>query len=137
MMLIGTSLGQCLKDILSGEVPESDVVMIITRTMAEDAEKLMVVVDHYYHSGNGNRNSYDLSVDGTKTIEEARDLATRLFNTGKIHQPRCFPDFGGGYVHPGMYASGHWIQLAPKSWNTTPAVVEAYDKYKMLDALTK
>jgi hypothetical protein len=136
-MLIGTSLGQCLKDILSGQVSESDVVMIITRTMAEDAEKLMVVVDHYYYSGNGNHNSYDLSVGDTKTIEEVRELASRLFNTGKIHQPRCFPNFRGGYVHPDMVGAGTWIELAPKTWNTTPAVVEAYDKYKMLDALTK
>jgi hypothetical protein len=135
MMLIGTSLGQCLKDILSGEVSESDVVMIITRTMAPDAERLLPVLEHYYHSGNGS--DYDLSVDGTKTIEEVNELAMRLFNTGKIHQPRCFPNFGGGYVHPGMSGAGNWIELAPKTWNTTPAVVDAYKKYKMLDALTR
>lgn len=135
MMLIGTSLGQCLKDILSGEVSESDVVMIITRTMAPDAERLLPVIEHYYHSGNGQ--SYDLSVDGTKTIEEVNELVMRLFNTGKIHQPRCFPNFGGGYVHPGMGGCGNWIELAPANWNTTPAVVEAYKQYKLLDALTK
>jgi hypothetical protein len=135
MMLIGTSLGQCLKDILSGKVSESDVVMIITRTRAEDAEKLFEVLDHYYYSGNGQ--SYDLSVDGTKTIEEVRELASRLFNTGKIHQPRCFPNFGGGYVHPGMSGAGNWIELAPANWNSTPAVVEAYKQYQMLDALTR
>jgi len=135
MMLIGTSLGQCLKDILSGQVSESDVVMIITRTMAPDAEKLLPVLEHYYYSGNGS--SYDLSVDGSKTIEEVNELAMRLFNTGKIHQPRCFPNFGGGYVHPAMSGAGNWIELAPASWNTTPAVVEAYKQYQMLDALTK
>jgi hypothetical protein len=136
MMLIGTSLGQCLRDILAGEVSESDVVMIITRTMAPDAERLIPVVEHYYYGSNGS-GSYDLSVDGTKTLDEVKELAMRLFNTGKIHQPRCFPNFGGGYVHPGMAMGGKWIEIAPKTWNTTPAVLEAYDQYKMLDALTK
>jgi hypothetical protein len=134
-MLIGTSLGQCLRDILAGEVSESDVVMIITRTMAPDAERFLPVVEHYFYGAGGG--DYDLSVDGTKTLAEVNELALRLFNGGKIHQPRCFKNFTGGYVHPGMYAAGKWIELAPKSWNTTPAVLEAYDKYKMLDALTK
>lgn len=135
MMLIGTSLGQCLRDILAGEVPESDVVMIITRTMAPDVERFLPVIEHYYYGAGGG--SYDLSVDGTKSLDEVKELALRLFNGGKIHQPRCFPNFTGGYVHPGMSFAGNWIELAPKTWNTTPAVLEAYDKYKMLDALTK
>ena len=135
MMLIGTSLGQCLRDILAGEVSESDVVMIITRTMAPDVERFLPVVEHYFYGAGGG--DYDLSVDGTKTLAEVNELAMRLFNGGKIHQPRCFSNFGGGFVHPGMHDAGKWIELAPKSWNTTPAVIEAYDKYKMLDALTK
>jgi len=135
MMLIGTSLGQCLKDILSGEVPESDVVMIISRTMAPDVERFLPVLEQYYYGINGG--DYDLSVNNTKTLDEVNELGTRLFNTGKIHQPRCFPNFSGGFVHEGLRQAGKWIELPPKSWNTTPAVVEAYEKYKMLDALTK
>lgn len=134
-MLIGTSLGQCLRDILAGEVSEDDVVMIITRTMAPDAERFIPVLEEYYHGIGGS--SYDLSLDGSKTLDEVKELGLRLFNGGKIHQPRCFPNFRGGYVHPGMSGAGKWIEIAPKSWNTTPAVVEAYEKYKVLDALTK
>jgi len=135
MMLIGTSLGQCLKDILSGEVSESDVVMIITRTMAPDAERLIPVIEQYYYGADGDE--YDLSVHGTKTLAEVNELAMRLYNSGKIHQPRCFPNFSGGFLHPDMYGSGNWIEIVPKSWNTTPIVVEAYEKYRLLDALTK
>lgn len=135
MMLIGTSLGQCLKDILSGEVSESDVVMIITRTMAPDADRFIPVLEQYYSGIGGSQ--YDLSVNGTKTIEEVRELGLRLFNKGKIHQPRCFPDFGGGFVHPEMSGAGKWIEIVPDTWNSTPAVIDAYKKYKMLDALTK
>lgn len=134
-MLIGTSLGQCLKDILSGEVSESDVVLIITRTMAPDVERFLPVLEQYYYGAGGD--SYDLSVNGTKSLEEVNTLGIRLFNSGKIHQPRCSPNFRGGYVHPDMYGAGKWIELAPANWNSTPAVVEAYEKYKMLDALTR
>jgi hypothetical protein len=134
-MLIGTSLGQCLKDILTGEVSEDDVVMIITRTMAPDAERFIRVLEEYYNGIGGS--SYDLSVDGTKSIEEVKELGLRLFNSGKIHQPRCFSDFRGGYVHPDMVGAGKWIELAPANWNTTPAVVEAYKNYRVLDALTR
>lgn len=136
MMLIGTSLGRCLRDILAGDVPESDVVMIITRTMAPDVERFLTVVEHYYYGSNGG-GDYDLSMCGTKTLAEVNDLAMRMYSTGKIHQPRNFPNFPGGYVHPGMVGAGTWIEIAPKTWNTTPAVIEAYDKYKMLDSLTK
>jgi len=135
MMYIGTSLGQCLKDILSGEVSESDVVMIITRTMAPDAERFIPVLEDYYHGVGGS--SYDLSVNGTKTFDEVKEVGLRLFNGGKIHQPRCFLDFHSGYVHPDMAHAGTWIEVVPKTWNTTPIVVDAYEKYKMLDELTK
>lgn len=135
MMLIGTSLGQCIKDILDGTVDEKDVVMIITRTMAPDAERFIPVLEEYYDGIGGN--SYDLSVNGTKTLDEVKELGLRLFNGGKIHQPRCFKDFRGGFVHPAMASAGKWVELAPMNWNTTPAVVEAYNKYKMLDALTR
>ena len=30
-----------------------------------------------------------------------------------------------------------WVEVSPKNRNSTPMVVEAYEKYKMLDALTK
>jgi hypothetical protein len=134
-MLIGTSFGQCLKDILTGEVAESNVVLIITRTMFPDAEKLMTVVEQYYYGLNGG--AYDLSVGNTKTIEEAKEVALRLFNSGKIHQPRLFHDYHSEFIHPGLRAAGAWIELAPANWNNTPAVVEAYEQYKLLDSLTK
>ena len=103
--------------------------------MAPDAGRFIPVLEEYYHGIGGS--SYDLSLDGSKTLDEVKELGLRLFNGGKIHQPRCFPNFRGGYVHPGMSGAGKWIEIAPKSWNTTPAVVEAYEKYKVLDALTK
>lgn len=134
-MLIGTSLGQCVKDILSGAVDEKDVVIIITRTMAPDSERFVEVLFQYFSGAGGN--SYDLSLNDTIPFSDVEALGIRLFDGGKIHQPRCFKNFFSGFVHPDMQGAGKWIELAPANWNSTPAVVEAYKQYRVLDALTR
>jgi len=136
MMYIGTSLGRCLRSILLGEVSEDDVLLIITRTMTPDLEGFIVVVKQYYDDGNYSSyqpHEYDLSV---KSWEEVEALATDLYTTGKIHQPRNFATLGSQFIHPGL-RNDIWIEVSPKNRNTTPAVVEAYEKFKVLDALTK
>ncbi len=135
-MYIGTSLGRCLRSILLGEVSEDDVLLIITRTMTADLEEFIFIVKQYYDEGNytsRNPQDYDLSV---KSWEEVEALATLLYTTGKIHQPRNFVSLGNQFVHPDLH-SDIWVEVSPKNRNSTPMVVEAYEKYKMLDALTK
>jgi hypothetical protein len=135
-MYIGTSLGRCLRSILLGEVSEDDVLLIITRTKTPDLEGFMVIVKQYYDEGNytsRNPSSYDLRV---KPWEEVEALATLLYTSGKIHQPRNFVSLGDRFIHHGL-SNDIWIEVSPKNRNTTPVVVEAYEKYKMLDALTK
>lgn len=136
MLYIGTSLGKCLRSVLLGEVSEDDILLIVTRTMAPDMERFIEVVKQYYDEGNytaRNPYEYDLSV---KPWEEVEALATRLYNGGKIHQPRNFVSLGSQFIHPDL-SNDTWVEVSPKSRNTTPAVVEAYEKYKMLDVLTK
>ena len=136
MMYIGTSLGKCLRSILMDEVSEADVLLIVTRTMAPDLGKFMGVVKQYYTEGNFTSRrptDYDLSV---KSWEEVEALATRLYVGGKIHQPRNFTTLGSMFIHGGL-SQDTWVEVSPKNRNTTPAVVQAYDHYKMLDALTK
>ena len=135
-MHIGTSLGRCLRSILLGEVSEDDVLLIITRTKTPDLEGFIEVVKQYYDEGNytsRDPSSYDLSV---KPWEEVEALATLLYTSGKIHQPRNFVSLGDRFIHHGL-SNDIWIEVSPKNRNTTPVVVEAYEKYKMLDALTK
>jgi len=136
MMYVGTSLGKCLRSVLLGEVSEDDILLIVTRTMTPDLEGFLVVVKQYYDEGNYtsyNPYEYDLSV---KTWEEVEALATRLYNGGKIHQPRNFVSLGNQFIHPGL-STDTWVEVSPKSRNTTPAVKQAYEQYKMLDTLTK
>jgi hypothetical protein len=136
MKYIGLSLGGCLTSLMRGEVSEDDVMFIITRTNCPDFDKYIKVVEMYHNQGNPysrNPEQYELI---SYPLEKVTDLATRLWNNGRIHQPRTFADRGGNYRHPVEYGDGLWMEVAPSNRNTTPAVVEAYEKYKMLDALT-
>lgn len=137
MIYIGTSLGKCLRSILLGEVSEDDVLLIITRTRAHDLSKFLDVVNQYYFEagnyGAKNPSAYDISI---KPLDEVMALAERLYNGGKIHQPRLYGFEEGSFVHPEL-VSALWIELAPQNRNTTPAVKQAYEQYKVLDALTR
>lgn len=135
MMYIGTSLGRCLRSVLLDEVSERDVLLIVTRTMASNTSEFIEVVKKYYAEGNysSRGGEYELNV---KPWPEVEALATRLYQGGKIHQPRNFENFSGGFLHPDL-TSDLWIEVSPKSYNTTPAVKQAYEHYKMLDELTR
>jgi hypothetical protein len=136
MMYVGTSLGRCLRSLLLGEVSEAEVLIIITRTSSQNVEQFISVVKTYYEEGNFSVHSpelYDLTV---KTWDEVEKLATDLYKGGKIHQPRNFVSLGGRFIHPEL-SNDIWVEVAPKSRNTTPAVMQAYEQYKLLDSLTQ
>ena len=143
MMYIGTSLGGCLLSIMAGEVSEDEVMFIVTRTLCPTYVTFMQVVEQYYSEGTPMTRtvySYELS---TYDLTKVKELATRLYYSGRIHQPRVFDDEGRTaghyytYNHPAKLGHGLWMQVVPTNDNDTPAVVEAYEKYKMLDNLTK
>lgn len=134
MWYIGTSLGKCLKSILSGEVKEKDVLLIVAATTASTYEQYMQVVDIYYKRGNYYSKNPEMYKVSGFTEAEYKSLADRLWREGKIHQPHNFPEHWGS---TNMIRDQVWLQVVPTNQNTTPAVVEAYEKYKMLDILTK
>jgi len=139
MQYIGTSLGGCLKSILAGEVSEDEVMFIVTRTDAPDYEKFVGVVKMYYAQGNpGALHSERYEIDDHE-LEDVLLLAERLWYHGKIHQPRTFVGGSGilGYQHPFQIGDSLWCQVVPTNTNSNPAVVDAYEKYKILDVLTK
>jgi hypothetical protein len=130
-MLIGTSLGQCVPSILRGEVELKDVVLIITRTLAQDYEAFLRVLNMYYSDpsiGYGRTSGYSFADIEWRDVE---DLAYELWHSGRIHQPR---NFGGTSFLPQHEL---WIELAPTNYNSNPSVVAAYDAYKTLRDLTK
>lgn len=137
MMLIGTSLGGCLKSILAGEVSEDDVLLIITRTRAKDLEGVLKVAEGYYREGNkyvSHPSNYVFGKD--VNLEDVKSLTARLYLAGKIHQPRNF-GHDTGFIHGDMSRMSLWMEVNPIGLNDNPAVIEAYEKYKVLDSLTK
>ena len=136
-MLIGTSFGGCLKSILSGEVSEDHVLMIITRTQAKDLESVINLAERYYREGNNYATvSSNYEFDKSTDVESVKALAGRLYLAGKLHQPRLF-GHTTGFVHPDMSRAALWMEVHPVGINDNPAVIDAYEKYRMLDALTK
>lgn len=136
-MLIGTSFGGCLKSILSGEVSEDDVLMIITRTQALDIKSVINLAERYYCEGNRYaRVPSNYTFDESICLEDVKALAARLYLAGKIHQPR---NYGAdpGFIHNEMVRAALWMEVNPIGLNKNPVVIDAYEKYKMLDSLTK
>lgn len=134
MKYIGTSLGGCLLSILAGEVSEDDVMFIVTRTNAPSFDDYIAVVTMYHMQGNPystNPHNYELS---SYPLEQVTDLSIRLWNAGKIHQPRVFAPHGI-YRHPLSSGSGLWLEVMTPYAGSNPAVVDAYDKYKMVRTL--
>ena len=80
---------------------------------------------------------------GGYDLTKVKELATRLYYSGRIHQPRVFDNEGRTaghyypYNHPARLGNGLWMEVVPTIENNTPAVVDAYEKYKFLDSLTK
>jgi len=134
MMLVGTSLGGCLKSLALGEVSVDDVLVIVTRTSCPDLEQLLGVVKSYYEYGNTGarqRSSYDLS---DCDLDNVIEIASDLYRNGKIHQPRLYNGFGG-FVHIELSRNEIWIPVAPSPKTDDERVVEAYEKYTVLRKL--
>lgn len=134
-MKIGTSLGKCVKSILDGTVKEQDVLFIVTNTRCPDLATLSAVIAEYHGSYDYKHSAdYDMSA---YMLEDAQAIATRLFTAGKIHQPRVVAQNIGVIIGRAHHLHDTWFDIVPTNTNSTPAVVEAYNHYQMLSALTK
>lgn len=124
MRYIGTSLGRCLRSILAGEVSEDQVFLIVTGTRAHTVDDYLKVIEEYYYERFG---EYDMS---QWTYEEVKNLAERLWNHGKIHQPRNFganPFFRMGDIL--------WIEIFPPHLLQQPATKDLWDKLTVIARL--
>jgi len=130
-MKIGTSLGKCVKSILAGEVNEEDVLFVVSNTNCPTIETLMNVIEQYYyeHQGSGRRAAYDMSA---YSLADACAVAQRLFESGKLHQPRA--------VVKGMYSNAHslqdtWYDIVPSPVSDNESVQSAWNHYTMIKSL--
>ena len=131
-MKIGTSLGKCVRSILAGEVKEEDVLIIVSNTRCPDLEKLMEVIDDYYYTYQGAKgkvSGYDMS---KYSLADACAVAQRLFEAGKLHQPR--------EVGKGIWGNAHnlkdtWYDIVPSHHSDSESVREAWNHYVMIKSL--
>lgn len=130
-MLVGTSLGGCLRSLALREVSKHDVLVIIARTSARDITELLGIVEQYHKDGNTSvtkQSNYDMSnID----LELLKDIAQELYYHGKIHQPQIYNGYAG-FVHVEMSRNQLWIPLAPSPKTDDQRVVDAYEKYLIL-----
>lgn len=127
-LLIGTSLGRCVKDIADDKVKLEEVALIVSGTYCPRLEQLHKVLEDYRaHPMNA---GYDTSAHKLETIT---DIGTWLFDSGKLFQPRLSGSSALGWTHKNRT----WLEIVPTLESQVPAVVEAYEQYRFLADLTR
>ena len=117
-MKIGFSFGRCLRDIVTGEVEYDDVLVQVTRTHMSRVEHIADVVVQY------------LDVRhylGGLDAEACHATAIKLWNDGKLHQPRMY-----GQSYASRPEGLIWMDLFPSvTKDVNPMVQEAWENYRM------
>ena len=126
-MKIGLSFSRCLRDIFEGKVNEQEVLVIIARTDMDphNDNHWNDIWDGYVHGGL----SEPEWKDHKDSYPEFRRMAIRLYDCGKIHQPRQF----GAYPHRMQY---YWLECIVPQNEMTPAQQKAWDNYKLITGLS-
>ena len=123
-MKIGLSLSRCVRDIVEGRVDLRDVLVLITRTDFDPyEEKQWAAIWEGYTNYNPEWQGLD--------HDAVLDIVTRLWDAGKIHQPRQFG------AHP-VRRREYWLEavLPGSELERNPAAKDAWDKFQMIAGLT-
>ena len=127
-MKIGTSLGKCVKSLLDGDVAYDDVFFVVSNTHGPDEERLRGIMAEYYYAPG--RSDYDMS---DHTLEEVCDMAIRLFNDGKLFQPRMHIKGSWGNAHS---LRDTWYDILP-SIGSSESAKNAWNAYVMMSKLSQ
>jgi hypothetical protein len=134
-MKIGLSLSRCVRDIVEARVDYDDVLVIIARTDFDphnDAHWDGIWEGYRY---GGMSNPEWAGAEPNSTDEEAsaiyRNVAIRLYDGGKFHQPRQFG------AHPSRLPY-YWLDtFAPEEEIVkNPAAQKAWNNYKLIAGLS-
>lgn len=130
-MLIGLSLARCIKDIVSDEVHESDVLCIIAQSRF-DWETSNAFDELWNRHSNKNLFNNDTWFNLDKDL--VYELIDFLWYSGKIHQPRRFSSMPVKLSD--AIVKYHWLECILPQEHLTPAVKDAWEQYKFLAGLT-
>ena len=121
-MKIGLSLSRCMRDIYDGKVDESDVLVIVARTDIDphNDNDWNTIWEGYTNGGL----SYPEWAKYKNCYDDFRRLAIRLYDSGRIHQPRQFN------AHPSRLPY-YWLDcvVPVDELEELPAVKAAWEQY--------
>lgn len=134
-MKIGLSYSRCVLDIVEGVVDIDDVLVIIARTDFDpnDDDQWKGIWKGYcggamfnVHMEWGN---YD--VENSEQELQFRNVSQRLYNSGKLHQPRQFGAYPARLPHV-------WLEtvLPSEALDSNPTLKAAWNKFQTLAQLT-
>lgn len=130
-MKIGLSYSRCVRDIVDGNVDIDDVLVVVARTDFDprnDEQWSGIWRGYRMRSG---WSQPEWGMYGEEDEERFRDVSIKLWDAGKLHQPRKFG------AHPRRLPY-YWLEtvLPESELETRPAVKEAWDQFQMLAQLT-
>lgn len=122
---IGFSASRCVHDIVSDKVSIEDVVMITTGTMCESLEQWIKVMEAY-----AEMDEWDQRSLAGLDIEAVRQVATELWESGKIHQPRNY----GAYRRSSPWV---WMDVVhtKEDRDSNPMLQKAWAQAQMIEAM--
>lgn len=125
MKKVGFSASRCVRDIVEGKVNIYDVVSITTGTKADNLEHWIEIMEVYMQIEEWDHRSL-AGLDHATVIKTAVDL----WESGKIHQPRCV----GAYRTSSPYV---WMDLVHTSEDreANPALKNAWSRAQMVETL--
>ena len=133
-MKIGLSYSRCIRDIVDGKVDINDVLVLITRTDFDphDDEQWAGIWTGYgggqtFGSPFSNPEWMDYPVEDEAKF---RDVSIKLYDSGKMHQPRKF----GARPHRLPY---YWLEavVSDNDLENSPTVKDAWNKFQMVSGL--
>ena len=128
-MKVGLSFSRCLRDIIEGKVDYDDVLVIVSRTILDpyNDNHWNSIWEGYTTGGY----SHPEWKDHKDKNDEFRKLAARLYDCGKLHQPRQFKL--GNPVRLPYY----WLDLVVPvdDLEELPAVKAIWEQYQIVAGL--
>jgi hypothetical protein len=129
-MKIGLSYSRCVRDIVDGTVDLGDVLVIVARTDFDPHnDEQWAGIWGGYHSRSGWSNP-EWSSYPDEDEAKFRDVTIKLYDGGKMHQPRKFG------AHPRRLPY-YWLETIVDNdeLENSPTVKDAWDKFKMVSGL--
>ena len=131
-MKVGLSLSRCVRDIVECRVDYDDVLVIIARTNFDphNDNHWSGIFEGYRYGGLSNPEwaGAEPHMDDSEVSDMYRNVCVRLYDGGKIHQPRQFT------AHPPRMPY-YWLDCVVTPEEHNPAQQKAWDNYKLITDL--